>query len=77
MGQNNSELLEQLKTRIKNVNKSSFTTPDTYELNKIISKMCEKIENIFMEVSSHALHQNEYRTLILIQRFFLISHKTI
>jgi len=57
---NNSGIIGTIENSYKkNVSKSSLTTPDTYELNKIISKMCEKkIENLFMEVSSHALHQN-------------------
>ena len=38
--------------------KSDLTTPDTLQLNKLISKMSKsKINEIFLEVSSHALEQ--------------------
>ena len=38
--------------------KSVLTTPDTLQLNKLISKMSKsKIDEIFLEVSSHALEQ--------------------
>ena len=38
--------------------KSKLTTPDCYEINKVLNKMKEKrIRNLFMEASSHALEQ--------------------
>ena len=38
--------------------KSKLTTPDCYEINKVLNKMKEKrIKNLFMEASSHALEQ--------------------
>lgn len=42
----------------KQKEKAKLTTPDCYEINKILKKMQEKkIKNLFMETSSHALDQ--------------------
>jgi len=53
-------MISTIENRINNsLLASTHTTPDAVSLNKILSEMCEaECEYVFMEVSSHAIHQN-------------------
>ena len=50
-------LIGTIETSYSNLKiESSLTTPDSYDLNKVLKDMCsKKVKKIFMEVSSHAL----------------------
>ena len=53
--------------------KSKLTTPDCYEINKVLNKMKEKrIKNLFMEASSHALSKKGFMELNLSQQYLPI-----
>ena len=54
--------------------KSVLTTPDTLQLNKLISKMSKsKIDEIFLEVSSHALEQKRVSSIHFDTAIFTLS----
>lgn len=73
----NTGMLSTVNNTINNeVIPSDYTTPDAIEINKLLDRMVqENCTHVFMEVSSHAIHQNRVSGLNFTGALFMnITH---